>query len=387
MASLTLPIRKPAARLRGRTGLGARAGLSLLTAALALSGCLSQDENVPPPRPEKAFLFSVNVSADYKAGSYSAFGIDSAFAEKTITSTHSDAVARYLGGDDIYVINRLGRDNLQVVDRHNLRTVLQFAFDALSNPYDVELKDSLLYVSFLGTDKIGVYDQYTGTSKGSIDLSAFADTSDKLPETSSLLFIDGDLYAITANLDTKNGWVPLTAHLLKIDVATRQVTRSLELPYGNPAGMSYDSASGKLYIPCRGLYSDETYAVETDGGIVGIDLASFTVADTLATELALGGNVNATQLYRGQLFMDLGTDAAEKIVAISLKDGKARNIVELGPYAVGDIAIDAPTASLFIADRSFGAASLRIFDADTFTERPESKVDLGMPPSSLAIIR
>ncbi len=358
----------------------------LAVAALGLSGCLTQEETSKPPVSEKAFLFSV--TTDYKTGSYSAFGIDSAFIRNSIEPIHSDAVVRYLGGNDIFVINRLGRDNLQIVDRHNLRTVLQFRFDALSNPQDIALKDSLLYVSFLGKNKIGVYNESEGALKGEIDLSAYADSSDQLAEAADLLFVGSDLYAITENLDTKTpNWNPLTAHLLKIDIAARKVAKSLELPFGNPAGMTYDSASGKLYVPCRGSYTDTDFTVKKDGGIVGIDLARFAVADTLAREADLGGNVNRAQLYDGRLIMDLGTDLAEKVVAISLHDGTAKDIVQLDPYTVGDLAVDAATATLFIGDRKKGAASLRIFDLATFSEKAGSKVDLGMPPGSMAVIR
>lgn len=385
MTDNTSTVRTRGSAAPGKSRLSKKAAAWAGAALLCLSACTTSDEKDPAPNTEKGILFAL--TSDYKTGSYSVVGIDSAFIANQIDPIHSDAVVRYLGGNDIFIINRLPRNSLQIVDRHNLHTVLEVGLPALSNPQDVELNDSLLYVAFYGTDKIGIYHQGEGAPKGEIDLSAYADSSDKLPETSDLLFVGDTLYALTQNLDTKNGFVPLTAHLLKIDITTRKVTQALELPYGNPAGMTYDPASGKLYIPCRGLYSNPDYSVKADGGIVVVDLSKFTIGDTLATEADLGGNVNQAILYKGSLYMDVGADAAEKIVAISVADGMARDIVDLNPYSVGGMAIDAKTSTLYLGDRKKGAERLRIFDADTFQEKEGSKLDLGMPPVDMVVVR
>jgi hypothetical protein len=327
-------------------------------------------------------------TSDYKTGSYSVHGLDSNYTRNNLDPIHSDAALRYLGGGDIFVINRLGRDNLQIIDRHNLKTVLQIPLPALSNPYDVALKDSLIYVSFFGTDKIGIYRQGDGSKAGEIDVSAYADTSDKLPETSTLSFINGDLYALTANLDTKNGYVPLTAHLLRIDVAAKTVKQALALPYGNPAGLAWDSAANRIYVPCRGGYYNEDFSPKTDGAIVAIDPATLQVASIVASEEDLGGNVNNALLYGGKLFMDVGIDGAESISAISLSDGKAVEIVKLGAYASGGLAIDAATKTLCVGDRKKGGPGLRLFDLITFEEKSAPGIAIGtLPPTGLAVIR
>jgi hypothetical protein len=328
------------------------------------------------------------ITSDYKTGSYSVHGLDSNYTENNLDPIHSDAAVRYLGGDDIFVINRLGRDNLQIVDRHNLKTVLQIPLPALSNPYDVALKDGLIYVALFGTDKIGIYRQADGSKAGEIDVSAYADSSDNLPETSSLAFINGDLYAITANLDTKNGYVPLTAHLLRIDAGTKTVKQALALPFGNPAGLTWDSAANRIYVPCRGEYSNEDYSPKTDGAIVAINPLTMEVAGTVASEEDLGGNVNNALLYGGYLFMDVGVNGAESISAIPLSDGKAVEIVKLGAYASGGLAIDAATKTLCVGDRKKGGPGLRLFDLATFAEKSAPGIDIGtLPPSSLTIIR
>lgn len=372
-----------------RKPLSASAGLLLAgSALLVLNACMTDSgkDEASAIDVDKGYLFAL--TSDYQAaGNYSAYGIDSAFQFNLIDPVHPDAVVRYEGGDAIYVINRLGRDNMQVIDSRHLKTTLQIKFDAQSNPQDAVRKDGLIYVAFLATDKIGIYREADGGSEGSIDVSAYADESDGLAELADLQFADGVLYALTQNIDSKHGYAPLTAHLLRIDLAAGKVDRALELPFGNPAAITYDSSAARLYIPCRGEYADAAYKVNADGGIVSVDLDAFEVSDTLATEAELGGNVNPAVLHDGKLFLSLGTDAADRIIAFSIADGKAQGIVDLAPYSTGGIALDAGTETLFVGDRASGNGQLRLFDAATLEEKPDSKVDLGMAPVDLAVIR
>lgn len=383
------PMHFPTKPMRKRL---ARAMLAAACASI-MTACLSAGENTGPekdpvdkPVPDaiaRPFVFAL--STDYRTGNYSAFGLDTAAALIDIAPIHSDATVRYLGGDDIFILNRLKRDNLQVISSRNLKTVMQIQFPAQSNPYDIAVKDSLLYVACFGLDKILVFRQSDGSAQGEIDVSEFADSSDGFAETSEIMFVGGYLYALTANLDMKTYGPPMTAHLLKIDAATRTVTSSLELPFGNPASLTYDSVSGNIHIPCRGEYSHPDFTVKKDGGIVTVDLAAFTVTDTLIMEDALGGNVNGALFHDGKLFMSLGTDAKDRIIAISLLGAQVEVIAELPGYGTGGMAIDAPSRTLVVGDR--GGKSLRYFDLDTFDERSAASAGMELPPSSLAIIR
>lgn len=358
----------------------------LAIAALSnLAACLKDsDKIVIPEPPEAAFVFAI--ASDYKSGSYSVLGLDSAFSRIGAEAIHSDAVARYLGGNDIFVLNRFMRDNLQVIDRRSLLTVMQIPFPALSNPQDIAARDGLLYVAFYGLDKIIIYAQDDGSKQGEIDVSAYADTADGFAETSALLFVGGDLYALTANLDSKTYGPPMTPHLLKIDVSSRQVTEALELPFGNPASLTWDSAAGRIHIPCRGEYTlSDFVTIKTDGAIISIDPESFAVSDTLITEAALGGNVNAALLHGRNLFMSLGTGLEDRIIAISLDNAGVEEIATLGGYKTGGMAIDGETATLIVGDRD--GKNLRRFDADTFAEKPAFQPALDLPPASLAVIR
>jgi hypothetical protein len=69
--------------------------------------------------------------------------------------------------------------------RRNLLT-MQIAIPALSNPYDIAEKDSLLCVAFNGMGKILVYAQADGSKRGEIGVSGHADSADGLAETGAL---------------------------------------------------------------------------------------------------------------------------------------------------------------------------------------------------------
>jgi hypothetical protein len=363
-------------------------GLSLSAAAFAaagLTGCLQDDSAAKAaPIPGTPILFAL--TSDYHTGSYSVFGIDSDFAALDIAPIHSDAVIRYCGGSDIYVINRLGRDNIQVIDRHNLQTVMQIDLADLSNPYDVAVKDSLIYVAEFASAKIEVFGQNQGDHRSDIDLSAFADTSDGLPETTELAIIDGYLYALAANLDAKNTFAPLTAKLIRYDLS-KKTFASLDLPFGNPVNMAWDSAGGKLYIPCRGVFLKPDYSgFVLDGGIATINLSDFTVGATVATEEALNGSLNKAVFHDGGLYMDLSTALNEKIVSISVGDGAVKELGGADSYKVSGIALDAKAATLFIGDRKLG---LRAFNlAADGAEKALGKASAGaLPISDIAVIR
>lgn len=362
--------------------------LLLAAAALSATACIGltepgdPDPGEVPALPDQAYVFAV--TSDYATGSYAAYGLGSGTRLPNIEANESDAAVRFRGGSDIFVLNRLGRDNLKVLDRKSLKVVMGVKFPALSNPYDVEAKDGLLYVCFLAYDSILVYDQATGDQVGGIDIHAYAD-SDGHAEAAALAFAGDDLYAIVQNLDIRDfRYAPLAdPKLLKIDVKKRAVAKAIALPLTNPLGLTYDTAAKKLYVPCMGEYTDETKLPKLDGGIVVADPATDS-ADVFITEETLGGNVGKLAVLDGKLFFDVGMAKADRVVALSLADKSVSPIVDLDPFTVGGIAPDAGTNTLCVGDREKG---LRLFRLDTYQEKDTSKIDLGLPPLDLVVIR
>lgn len=359
-----------------------RTRLALAAAPLALAACLEQVDKTPPALPDAAYVFAVNVSKDHKTGSYAAYGLESGQALPNLETAHSDAIVRYHGGSDIFVINRLGRDNLQVVDRNNLKVVMALKFPDASNPQDLEALDGKLYVSFLAMDSILIYAQENGERAGGIDIHAYAD-SDGFAEANALAFAGGDLYALVQNLDIKT-YAPVTGpKLLRIDVKQRKVVKAITLPLTNPNGMAYDPASGKIYIACTGAYFDVYPALKLDGGIVSVDLAK-DAATVIAKEEDLGGNVGYVGFHSGKLFFAVNGPEADQISVLTPNGSSITPIVKLDPYKFAGLGTDAGTNSLVIGDQKAG---LRLFRLDTFQEKEKTGIDLGATLKDLVIIR
>jgi len=363
-----------------------RTRLGLLAAApFILSACVSNDEKTAPALPDAAYVFAI--TTDYvSAGAYAAYGLTSGTVLPDIQANHTDAAVRFRGGSDIFVINRLGRDNLLVVDKNNLKVVLAMKFPDGSNPQDVEAKDGLLYVCFLKYDSILVYDQASGNQVGGIDIHAYAD-SDGFAEAAALRFAGDDLYALVQNLDRNDPILKPHADpkLLKIDIQRRAVDKAITLPLSNPQGITYDATTGRLYVPCLGEYDEQTYQPKLDGGIVAIEPASG-AATVLATEQNLGGTVGRLELNDGKLIFDLSMSAADRIEALSLSDKSVTPIVDLDPYAGGGLAVDAGTNTLCVGERK-KVKGLRLFALDTFKEKATTAISLGLPPADMVVVR
>ena len=94
---------------------------------------------------------------------------------------HSDARVRTFGSR-VYVLNRLGQDNIIVLDTSDLSTPLtQFSTGDGSNPHEIiVVNDEKAYVSVYERDYVLVVNPSTGDSLATIDLSSFSD-ADGLP--------------------------------------------------------------------------------------------------------------------------------------------------------------------------------------------------------------
>ncbi len=328
---------------------------------------------------DSSFIFAL--LSDYKTGSYAAMGLGGNLIQDSINPIHSDAVVSYAGGQDIFVLNRLGRDNLQVLDRNSLKTVLQITFPSKSNPQAVLAKDNLLYVLFYKSDSIGIYNQADGTKKGGIDISAYADTVDHFPEAAAGIIAGNNLYVILQNLDI-NTYTPLQSRLLKISLTSHEI-KSLDLPLSNPSNVAYDSSSDLLYIPCVGLYSDTSFNPVYDGGLLRINPSSLTVKDTVISEKTLQGNLSGVKLYNGKAYSIISKSLGDALVSINPSDKSASEIAKTGSYKAADFVIDALSKTIYFADKVVG---MRQFNAETGVEKEVSHLKFKLPVVDMVLL-
>lgn len=239
---------------------------------------------------------AIITTTDYSSGSFSSLDLSTNTATNDHLTIHSDAVVRTYR-DKVYIINRLGQDNVLVLDHRDLKTPLtQYSTGNGSNPHDMAfVSEEKAYISRYGQTQLLIVNPVTGDSLGAVELSVFAD-ADGLPEVSQLALYGNHLFAACQRLDRDNGWVPTDVSVIAVvDVLTDQVVdvdantagvQGIVMASKNPAGAVL--RGNKWFLSAVNTFDDLT-----DGGIEVIDLANLRSDGVVLGEMALGGNLSS----------------------------------------------------------------------------------------------
>lgn len=336
---------------------------------------------------------AVVVTSDYATGSAAVLNLETHQATSNVLTIHSDAAVRTHNGR-VYVINRLGQDNILVLDGANLsQTVLQFSVGLGTNPQDIAFaNDQKAYVARLQAGSLLIVNPATGDSLGSISLSDFAD-ADGMAEPAFLAMYDGRLY-VTCQRGNQNDFFAPTDYsaIAVIDMATDQVVdvdaaetgvQGIRLSFKNP--VSQVLVGHYLYVSGVGSWSDFA-----DGGIERVDLRTRRTDGVLMGETSLGGNVGSLALV----------DTSRAYVVVSDQTfANAVKIVNLANRqmagALADISggyipvISVFKRRLYVADQGqFGTAGttgVRVFDVVS-NAQVAGPIGTGLPPVGLAFL-
>ncbi len=239
---------------------------------------------------------AIITTTDYSSGSFSSLDLSTNTATNDHLTIHSDAVVRTYR-DKVYIINRLGQDNVLVLDHRDLKTPLtQYSTGNGSNPHDMAfVSEEKAYISRYGQTQLLIVNPVTGDLLGEVELSVFAD-ADGLPEVSQLALYNNHLFAACQRLDRDNGWVPTDVSVIAVvDVLTDQVVdvdantagvQGIVMASKNPAGAVL--RGNKWFLSAVNTFDDLT-----DGGIEVIDLANLRSDGVVLGEMALGGNLSS----------------------------------------------------------------------------------------------
>ncbi|NIO02235.1 MAG: T9SS type A sorting domain-containing protein [Candidatus Latescibacteria bacterium] len=332
--------------------------------------------------------FAFITTTDFSSGSASVIWLDGSYTvEKNVVSLHSDAVARYYDGL-IYAVNRLGADNIHVLDpNNNFATVLQFSVGNGSNPSDIAfVSKTKAYVSRYDSTHIWVVNPSTGAKIGSIDLSSLAD-ADGLPEMDRLCIFEKHLFITIQRLDRNNYWVPVgTSYIAVVDVDadtlvdTDPVTpgkQSIPLAGTNPfSDLKINPYKGTLYVSCVGYWGIQ------DCGIEMVDPGAFHTLGYTLTEASSGGDINDMEIVAPDKGYAIITNASFHNILISFD--QETGIVTDTLYAPGDYVLHdiekAPTGELFLADGTLTNPGVRVYDIATNMQVLPGPIDVGLLP-------
>jgi hypothetical protein len=336
------------------------------------------------------------LTTDYTTGTLSVVDLTTRVVSGDVAVVSPDPFARWHDGL-LYVVNRLGYDNVQVIDPANgYATVRQFSVGSGTNPQDIAFASpSKAYVSRLGSADLLIVDPRTGTPTGTISLAAWAD-ADGNPEAAHMTMVGTLLFVA---LERLTNFVPAdTGLVVVIDTQADTVydadpftpgLQVVRLPGENP-GTDFallpsgaPLADSHLLIGCTGRWG------VLDGGIAEIVVpgwaqgmpTAITCPGYAITEVALGGDAADVVAYGATHSYAVVSDASYNTSLVSWDPDAGTKLGTLyapGGYCLADVALG-DRRELYACNSSFEAPGLHVFAAGDDV-RLAGPIGTGLPP-------
>lgn len=339
----------------------------------------------------------VAITTDYSTGSITTLPAEPPWnPELDREAVCSDAVGRPRSGK-VYVVNRLGCDNLQVLDpAQGYDTVAEFSVGSGSNPQDIAfIEPDRAYVTCYDRPWLLEVNPLTGAILDSVSLAPLAD-GDGLPEMHRM-FRRGDyLYVQVQRLDRDTPfWDPVPpSYLAVVNLNTREL---VDVDSGTPgiqgivlqgtdpnAPMQIDQTTGDLLVPEAGTILD----VE-DGGIERVDLDRWTSRGFLITGAELGGDLVDFCLWSGTRGYAIVSDESFVTCLVSFDPSTGLKTGTLYCSSGFDLSdcLTHEAGYLFVGDRDFFDPGVRVYDAETGALLSDGVIPTGLPPFELLLHR
>lgn len=366
----------------------------VLLAHVSLSACgdnggVTGDTDAAP-QPDAALSggTAVAVAGDFLSGQGVASIIDVATLSVAVNAlsglASDDPVLRYRDGA-LYIINRFGHDNINVVGAESLALTRELSTGAGSNPQDVAVKGDLLYVAALTAPGVLVIDAEDNIT--TIDLTGL-DPNDDIPDCNSVYLVDDTLVVVCGILDgfsaIANGRVAF------IDTTDNTVIDVLELSTVNPFGLLFRTPEGSALGGDLLMPTVDFNAGLTTGCIERIAVTPAPeTKGCLIDNSALGGyasglayDAESEVLY---IAVTTGFDALGTVAHV-VRYHAAEGMLEPEPITAPDERVfdlaRCPTGDWVAADASGG---IRVYGPDD-TERTDEVLDIGLPPTDNGLV-
>jgi YVTN family beta-propeller protein len=287
-------------------------------------------------------------------------------------SVGDDPVLRHVG-NELYVVNRSDGNNVTVLDPDTHQLIEQIGTGAGSNPQDVAVVGSKLYVPVLGGTGVVVLTRGQ-TAIATIDLGA--DDPDGKPDCASAFAVDGQIYVACDLLDAS--FAPRgPGKVYVIDSASDTVVHSFTLQTKNPIGLIEQLRTGELAVPTVD-FSNSAGCVEKF--TTGATPAS---AGCIVANADMGGYASRIEFQpSGSPIMWIAVSAypngslrAFDLTTNALWTGS----VSVASEIIGDVAA-CPDSTVVVADKSTTSGGVRLYkEGQELTTAP---LDIGLAPSS-----
>lgn len=364
------------------------------SAALALAACgddehVAVDAGVTPDgsgNPDGPDLRARRVAA--VAGDFTSTGVlsvvdaPSLAVQRNVAAgvASSDPVVRAYG-DELFIVNRFGADNVTILDATTLQLVDQISTGAGSNPQDVAVVGDTLYVAALDTAGVLVIDRATPTQIDTVDLSALDD--DGLPDCVSAYAVGTRVFVACGLLDSFAVVEPGT--IAVIDTTDDTLATTVTMPAGNPTGFFERAPAGGAFDGDLLIGTVPDFVDYSTGCLVRVSTGATPTATCGPTNQALAGYVNRVAIgddaaWAAVTSFDAQFNGAGALVRVDLATGTAGAALTPTTQVIQDVA--SCGQYVFATDKAAGADGLRVFDTGgTVTELTTAPLDLGLPPS------
>jgi len=246
---------------------------------------------------------AVLTTTDFAVGALATVDLDSLAVDDDLLPTSSDPFVSVMQ-DEVFQVNGLGVDSVAVYTPGSWGAPqVQFSVGSGTNPHAVALIDGELFVSLYEEAHLGIFDPTDGTALGSVDLSAYGG-SDGIPEASTMVVVNGDLYVALERLNRDDGWSDDGGMVVQVDPSLRAVTKAWAVG-PSPIVYAHPTDSTKLMVR-TGLYAqavgglrvldptqDAPDPLLVDASALGYGIAGYAAASTGAG-IIVGEHSDAT---------------------------------------------------------------------------------------------
>jgi DNA-binding beta-propeller fold protein YncE len=339
----------------------------------------------PDARAARAYV----VESDFATGSFGSVNATTKAASCNVASVHSDSRVRWYNGR-VYVINRFGADNIQVLDGTTYALVKQFTVGNGANPYDIAFASATkAYVTRYESTDLWRVDPTTGAHIGTVSLAGLAD-ADGIPEMDRLVMVGPLLFVSLQRVNRNAGFQPTDSSLVavvdtRIDAlvdcdASNAGVQGILLPRTNPVTpFVFDEPRTRLYLGCAGFYGSP------DGGIVRVDPVNLVADGVAASEDSLGGDVLDLAWHDETRAYAITSDASFNTKLIHWSPATGRRTGTLyspGGFSLSDTEVTPDGSEVWVANSSFGSPGLRVFA--TATDLPVGgAITCTLPPQGI----
>lgn len=372
--------------------------LSACCFLLLLLGC--QDKKEAKSKvltlPETSRNTLLVATSDYQSGELITVDLVSGKTAKLASGIFSDAVVRSFFEDSfLFVVNRLGADNIQWISRNNEKEMGQFSVGRLSNPQDIAVVDrNTAYVSRLASDRLLKINPFTGQTLKEIDLFELAEfkiksstDSDGFPEMTWMKLWKGQLLVLLQRLNSTEGYTPSDRSQIAIlNLEDDRAHKIIDLGNTNPV-TRLTEWKGQLVIGEAGALG------ALDGGIELFD-DTLNSRRTVATERQLGGDiidcliVNSTQGVAIVVKGVYENSPQTQLVSFSLATGEIGEVLKnTGRFSLHQLVADEDRGLFYVADRDPKSPGIWVYDSNSLKPLSDFHYDVGLPPYHMELMK